>query len=366
MSKVRRNKRRNDFIKLVNSGISLEEARRRLQIPSSTFYRWKAKFETLTIQPEPEDKDLEHKNYISLDKKLELILELECEKTIQAKLDCGYSYLMVSEWLRRAHPTYRDNRILKECLESVASFRSALKVGGFIYHSELYLKKPQWWKMQYKYPAGWSVEEIKAACKESSRAGQRKTVEQRKQNGSYINQPFQREWSPLVLEFYTSRGWTKKEAQNRLNKMRTDGAHAALKVCQKPWTEREVSSLLEELGFPYTAQLRLPNIKGAAYDERKNFVYDFFIPEEKIIIEVNGDYWHCNPLIWESDQVVKFPSGHFKVQEVWDRDKRKIDFAREMGYTVLVIWETDLKSDVENCKRRILDEQIRIRRGGEC
>jgi G:T-mismatch repair DNA endonuclease (very short patch repair protein) len=65
----------------------------------------------------------------------------------------------------------------------------------------------------------------------------------------------------------------------------------------------------------------------------------------KKIIEFNGDYWHCNPFIYEPTYFHKFMKC--SAQEKWDIDKKKIELAESYGYEVLVIWESEYQKNKE-------------------
>jgi len=66
--------------------------------------------------------------------------------------------------------------------------------------------------------------------------------------------------------------------------------------------------------------------------------YDFTHKEKRKIIEFNGDYWHCNPIIYNETDIIR---GGKTATEVWDYDKRKAKLANDKGYEVLVIWERE-------------------------
>jgi len=76
-----------------------------------------------------------------------------------------------------------------------------------------------------------------------------------------------------------------------------------------------------------------------------NRVYDIFIQELNLLIEVNGDYWHFNPSFYEAD----YFDRHRKLfaRDVWERDKRKIELAISSGYNVITIWQNDLLQNFE-------------------
>ena len=68
---------------------------------------------------------------------------------------------------------------------------------------------------------------------------------------------------------------------------------------------------------------------------------DIFIPSIKKVIECYGDYWHCNPTLCSSSYYNM--SVHKTAQEIWDRDKIKVDKLISAGYTVEIIWENSNK-----------------------
>jgi len=74
-----------------------------------------------------------------------------------------------------------------------------------------------------------------------------------------------------------------------------------------------------------------------------HYVFDLY--KRKKIIEYNGDYWHCNPKIYNKDYYNERLGVTAEV--IWRKDFYKIQRAKELGYEVLVIWESDYKKDKE-------------------
>lgn len=64
--------------------------------------------------------------------------------------------------------------------------------------------------------------------------------------------------------------------------------------------------------------------------------YDFKIKDKPLIIEVDGDFWHGNPLK---------PNHYDKVDDVRENDKLKDEMARKQGIQVIRLWESDIKKD---------------------
>jgi very-short-patch-repair endonuclease len=70
------------------------------------------------------------------------------------------------------------------------------------------------------------------------------------------------------------------------------------------------------------------------------FVVDFFLPDQNLVIEVLGDYWHGNPIKY------KVPNDMQKKHQ--DRDSFKEKTLLEKGHKVLMIWETDIYKNIED------------------
>ena len=79
--------------------------------------------------------------------------------------------------------------------------------------------------------------------------------------------------------------------------------------------------------------------------ENGYYVYDIKVGNK--LIEYNGDYWHCNPNIYDSDFIRKGKSS----SEIWSKDNKKTMLAEKFGYTVYTIWEQDYKTD----KNKVMD-----------
>jgi len=61
------------------------------------------------------------------------------------------------------------------------------------------------------------------------------------------------------------------------------------------------------------------------------------------VIEVNGDYVHANPKIYSADDIIRLRGNSYKASYKWQKDREKIDWLLSQGYTVTVIWESDIK-----------------------
>lgn len=120
--------------------------------------------------------------------------------------------------------------------------------------------------------------------------------------------------------------------------------------------EGHVAEKLTEMGITFTQQLKLQyeNEKG----QTRNFYYDFFIQDFNLIIEVNGDYWHCNPKKYAETDTVYFFKHECLVKDIWERDKRKRKVAEDRGFRFIVLWEDELNKDIKDLLLQKLGEFI--------
>lgn len=74
--------------------------------------------------------------------------------------------------------------------------------------------------------------------------------------------------------------------------------------------------------------------------------YSFDMVFDKLIIEVQGDMWHANPLRYKEDDLIM---GKLLAKDLWAKDARKKKKAEENGYKMIYIWEHEIskKSDAE-------------------
>jgi very-short-patch-repair endonuclease len=78
--------------------------------------------------------------------------------------------------------------------------------------------------------------------------------------------------------------------------------------------------------------------------------YDFYLPKYNIIIEVDGDFWHCNP-----DSKHNIPKYETQKRNLI-KDSIKSQWAIDNGYTLLRFWENDINNNIKQVKQILLNE----------
>jgi very-short-patch-repair endonuclease len=85
------------------------------------------------------------------------------------------------------------------------------------------------------------------------------------------------------------------------------------------------------------------------YIESIGKIYDFYLPEYNILIEVDGDFWHCNP---ETRNNPECKTQHINIEN----DKIKSQWALDNGYKLLRFWENDINNNIKQVKQTLLNE----------
>lgn len=76
-----------------------------------------------------------------------------------------------------------------------------------------------------------------------------------------------------------------------------------------------------------------------------SYYADILIRQSNKIIELYGDYWHCNPSTYAEDYFHAVKG--LTAAAIWEQDRLRNETLRLNGYTVMVVWDDDLKHHKE-------------------
>jgi len=112
--------------------------------------------------------------------------------------------------------------------------------------------------------------------------------------------------------------------------------------------EREIILELQNLGlndsYHYNSEF---GQKVLIVNKSKFYKLDYYNNEHNIAIEIMGDYWHCNPMIYSHDFYHK--NKKRLASEIWRDDrKRKNEIISVINCSYIEIWEKDWKDNKEN------------------
>jgi very-short-patch-repair endonuclease len=115
------------------------------------------------------------------------------------------------------------------------------------------------------------------------------------------------------------------ETKKKLSKATTEQLASGKMRRKDTSVESKMESELKRNNIYYQKQVPLCNIS----------VVDFYLPEYKIVIYIDGDYWH-------------------NLSTVKDRDKKQNKILEENGYKVLRFWEHEINKSAEECINKIM------------
>ncbi len=95
-------------------------------------------------------------------------------------------------------------------------------------------------------------------------------------------------------------------------------------------------------------------------DKRYPGTPDIVLPKYKVMIFVNGCFWHkhegCRYFVWPQNNAAFWKE---KIETNVKRDQRNYDAIQKMGWRIIVIWECELKSLSRNqTLERLKDELL--------
>jgi len=187
---------------------------------------------------------------------------------------------------------------------------------------------------------------------------------------------FEKRLIPSNVEYWINKGFSNEESKQKVSEHQTT---FTLEKCivkygeeegKKRFTERQnkwLNSLLTNgnmvIGYSKTSQDLFYKIletydivdRDKVYFATHNgefklgkkeggfWLYDFTDIKIKKIIEFHGDMYHGNPNKYNSTDNPHPFRKNITAQEMWDKDKRKLDIAIEKGFEVLVIWDSEYR-----------------------
>lgn len=190
-----------------------------------------------------------------------------------------------------------------------------------------------------------------------------------------------------TAEYYVKRGMSEEEAEDALAKRQTTfsletciekhGAEEGLlvwKARQEKWQNTLTSKSQEEIDginkkkkigcVSKTSQELFENFKfdGERFSNKngelrillnsgRHVSFDYALRNK--VIEFYGDVWHANPAMFDADDMpLKFVNRSVTAQEIQQKDAKRTAEIKELGYEVLVVWESEYRKN----KEKVIEE----------
>lgn len=179
----------------------------------------------------------------------------------------------------------------------------------------------------------------------------------------YCNNTIKIEWDDIIKSF-ESEGWVvlsseseyKNQNETSLSCICPNG-HIQDKSVRK-WRMGRRCQICVSSGPEIEVRNYISTIYNGEviYNDRKTIdglELDIYIPDKKLAIEYNGDYWHCNPDIYDRKYFHKHKNKY--AYEIWEYDSIKTKRCNSVGVELLTLWESYPKDKIKNLiKSKIL------------
>jgi len=113
-------------------------------------------------------------------------------------------------------------------------------------------------------------------------------------------------------------------------------ARQCLAYKQRSRIEKRFSRCLKALKIDFIEQFVLSK------SPTKHYVYDFYFSRSNLLLEIQGDYWHANPIIYAPSDCIFYTYKTVKAEDVWHKDVTKANLAITKKYRIAHIWENEL------------------------
>ncbi len=109
------------------------------------------------------------------------------------------------------------------------------------------------------------------------------------------------------------------------------------------YAHQKVIKLLNTLNIQHKVEQVLLNAKKYnVYLKREHCPRVDILLNNNKIIEIYGNLWHANPRFYKKDDLIYTWKGWKKAEEIWEKDKARINQILSCGYKILIIWEEEL------------------------
>jgi len=135
--------------------------------------------------------------------------------------------------------------------------------------------------------------------------------------------------------FYTAPGVEERRQKSRDRWHQLVRAGKILDNRNPKTTELRFEYILKELKIQFLRNFCLRRNDGSWR------YYDFLI-DGKSLVELQGNYYHANPAMYNGSDTIVVSSTHRLASDIWKYDLDKRKSAKEYGYSYLVLWEQDI------------------------
>ncbi|MCK9417406.1 very short patch repair endonuclease [Candidatus Dojkabacteria bacterium] len=143
--------------------------------------------------------------------------------------------------------------------------------------------------------------------------------------------------------------------------------------CKKSWTnlsEEDKKKRLDKINRNSISSLeirigKILMMMNIPFETQKIIdgkISDFLLKNTKILIEIQGDFWHANPCLYKQNDILNHPKKRITANEIWNRDLNKMYLLEKSGYKIIYIWENNMnKMTDEELENHIIMKLLNIK-----
>jgi len=225
-----------------------------------------------------------------------------------------------------------------------------------------------------KSPSKESIEKRRKTIKERYYSNPEARLESRRKNSerskkTWANPEYRKKQTESHIKYFSNPEARKRQSEiikrlKLLNDTRFKKGHKVSEEIKQKLREHtlrmyESGSFPKQINTKIEKKIKKEFLKRG-YKEGVDFIHqfkfmnkfscDFCFPKQKLIIEADGDFWHCNPKIYPNG-----PTHPHQIKGI-KKDKSKKAYITKVdngSWTYLPIWESEIKKDVSKCVDRV-------------
>ena len=231
---------------------------------------------------------------------------------------------------------------------------------------------------------GLSKEESELNVKEVMNEIHQKTSKKLKENPEKYASKY-----PTKIEYYLKKGFSEEEGKKIISEIQN---RFSLKGCiekygedegNKIWIDRQekwqnsiqkngnvkggYSKVSQDLFYEIIKKYKKKELNSVFFwtknkeyylkSDKSIYLYDFTDIKRKKMIEYNGDQYHANPLLYESNDMPHpyHKNKNFSAEKIWEKDSKKLELAKLNGFNVLTIWDSEYRKYPEQTLQKCIE-----------
>lgn len=170
----------------------------------------------------------------------------------------------------------------------------------------------------------------------------------RKCKGKYFGKLYAGTGNPMFGHKLT----VEQKAKQRASLLANHGVTNAWTLAKHRTTSKAHQKIFEVLSSSFPGQLF--ETERVFRSGSHEYYLDIVSEPLKMVVEYNGDYWHCNPQKYSSDffhQVKRM-----RAADIWASDEKRVNTLQKAGYSTFIVWEQDFHLNPSGSIEKLKDE----------